>query len=343
MEIKGIKLSSLIIIAGLALLGCHPQPRAGRRQGTVVLSSSPTGGGATSGSGTYDKNTVITLQAFPAQDYAFDHWSDGPTNAQRTFTVPRGTTRFTAYFIFPPPPPPVQYGTIATQVSPPNSGYVQGAGTYKVGDTAKLTAVAYTNWLFDKWQDGINLNPRSVSISAATTVLFVANFFTNPPPPPPTNQYSTVHTDVSPGGSGNVTGGGYTGVGSFLVLSATPNKGWRFAQWQDAITDNPRTVQVMTNDTWYTAFFLTNQPTPHQVALAWTYSTSTNPAIAYYNLYFGTNQASYKNFVNVGLTNQATVTNLTGGLTYYYSVTAVDRNAMESAYSNQVTNTVPSP
>lgn len=53
--------------------------------------------GTTTGSGTYQYGTSLTITATPAECYRFVNWSDGDTNASRTITV-TGNTTYTAIF-----------------------------------------------------------------------------------------------------------------------------------------------------------------------------------------------------------------------------------------------------
>lgn len=53
---------------------------------------------------------------------------------------------------------------------------------------------------------------------------------------------------------GTVTGGGTYNGGATATLTATPNTGYHFVQWQDGNTQNPRTITV-TGDATYTAAF----------------------------------------------------------------------------------------
>ena len=53
---------------------------------------------------------------------------------------------------------------------------------------------------------------------------------------------------------GEVEGGGIYNYGTFVHLTATPHSYYRFTQWSDGNTDNPRTVKVTGNAT-YTAEF----------------------------------------------------------------------------------------
>jgi fibronectin type 3 domain-containing protein len=81
--------------------------------------------------------------------------------------------------------------------------------------------------------------------------------------------------------------------------------------------------------------------TPHTVALTWTASTST---VSGYNVYRGTtSNGPYTTKLNSSLvtSDQYTDSTVVSGQTYYYVVTSVDSNNVESADSNQATAVVP--
>jgi hypothetical protein len=88
---------------------------------------------------------------------------------------------------------------------------------------------------------------------------------------------------------------------------------------------------------------VTSSPSPHSVSLSWTASTS--PNIAGYNVYRGTVSGGPYAKVNSSLVPGTTYsdTNVSAGQTYYYVATAVDSNNNESAYSNQAPATIPTP
>lgn len=62
---------------------------------------------------------------------------------------------------------------IYAKVSDPKSGIVLGAGSYKIGSTATLTAVCRSGYAFKCWQDGNKDNPRTVTVD--DTVTYVAD------------------------------------------------------------------------------------------------------------------------------------------------------------------------
>ena len=79
----------------------------------------------------------------------------------------------------------------------------------------------------------------------------------------------------------------------------------------------------------------------HSVSLNWNASTSSN--VTGYKVYRGTTSAGpYTLLSNVGATS-ATDNNVVSGLTYYYVVTAIDSNNVQSSYSNQVQAVIPIP
>ena len=67
----------------------------------------------------------------------------------------------------------------------------------------------------------------------------------------------TITTAVNDESMGSVTGEGEYEKDSEITLTATANSGYRFAQWSDGNTDNPRIVTVTENKT-YTAEFELN-------------------------------------------------------------------------------------
>jgi hypothetical protein len=74
-----------------------------------------------------------------------------------------------------------------------------------------------------------------------------------------------------------------------------------------------------------------------RVTLAWDRNSETN--IAGYKLYRGTVPSVYTDVVNVGNVTTASVSNLAGGVTYRFAVTAYNTAGVESDYSSEITFT----
>ena len=73
------------------------------------------------------------------------------------------------------------------------------------------------------------------------------------------------------------------------------------------------------------------------VTLQWDPNTETD--MAGYKVYYGTASRSYSAPISLGLQSSYTIAGLTAG-TYYFAVTAFNRDGLESAFSNEVSTTV---
>ncbi len=80
---------------------------------------------------------------------------------------------------------------------------------------------------------------------------------------------------------------------------------------------------------------------PHSVQLSW--SASTSPNVAAYNIYRGTSSAGPFEKITPAPVSDTTYSDTTvvAGGTYYYAVTSVDSSGQESAYSNVAEVEVP--
>ena len=66
--------------------------------------------------------------------------------------------------------------------------------------------------------------------------------------------YNTVVVNSANAAQGSVSGGGAFVTGTQRTISASPHTGYRFLQWNDGITTNPRSI-IVTSDTSFTAYF----------------------------------------------------------------------------------------
>lgn len=121
-----------------------------------------------------------------------------------------------------------------------------GAST---GDTGILYAVAPNGKKFAKWIRGskeYTTNPLELGSGGITNYTYEPVFESLP-------KY-TLSVNASPETGGTVTGSGSYTEGTAVALKATPNAGYKFKQWSDGNTQNPRTVTVAGNAS-YTASF----------------------------------------------------------------------------------------
>jgi hypothetical protein len=76
-----------------------------------------------------------------------------------------------------------------------------------------------------------------------------------------------------------------------------------------------------------------------KVTLAW--DPSADSTVVGYRLYHGTQSAVYTNMTDIRNITSTTISNLVQGGTYYFAVTAYDAAGLESAFSGEISYTVP--
>lgn len=74
-----------------------------------------------------------------------------------------------------------------------------------------------------------------------------------------------------------------------------------------------------------------------EISLAW--EANSEPALAGYNIYYGTASGEYSHRIDVGNTTEYTVEDLKEGETYYFAATAYDRYGNESDYAGELVHT----
>jgi fibronectin type 3 domain-containing protein len=79
--------------------------------------------------------------------------------------------------------------------------------------------------------------------------------------------------------------------------------------------------------------------TGNGVTLAW--DRSPDSSVTGYRIYYGAASGNYTNSVAVGNVTTNAVQGLTGGITYFFAVTAYDASGLESSFSNETSYTAP--
>ena len=111
-------------------------------------------------------------------------------------------------------------------------------------NTAIIEALPREGYQFAAWHDGNTDNPRTIIVTQDTT--YIANF------EPLTTYQLSVNYDPK---QGHISGTGEYYPNEEATLTVTPLGGYRFKQWGDGNTDNPRTI-IMTQDTTLEALFI---------------------------------------------------------------------------------------
>lgn len=81
--------------------------------------------------------------------------------------------------------------------------------------------------------------------------------------------------------------------------------------------------------------------TGQSVSLGW--QASTDPSVTGYNVYYGTASQNYTNEVSTGNATSVTISGLVPGTTYYFAGTSYNSQNQESAFTTEVSYTVPLP
>jgi hypothetical protein len=110
--------------------------------------------GTVDGAGVFTHGDTATFTAKAAEGYHFSKWSDGNTDNPRTLVV-TDSVKFTAVFDI----------NVYKVEAKAENGTVEGAGEYKHGEVATLTAKAADGYHFSKWSDGNTDNPRKVTVT----------------------------------------------------------------------------------------------------------------------------------------------------------------------------------
>jgi uncharacterized repeat protein (TIGR02543 family) len=137
---------------------------------------------------------------------------------------------------------------VTASVAPVGTGAVGGAGTYREGSAATLTATPDSNHLFSSWSGDISStsNPLTFTVGAQNYSV-VANFVP---------RTFSVAAAVTPVGTGTVTGAGAYTTGATAVLLATPAANHTFIGWSGDATGSANPISLsVTRDLSVTAQF----------------------------------------------------------------------------------------
>ncbi len=223
---------------------------------TYVIHTVSYAGGTVDGAGEYEQGSSVTLTATPQSGYFFVRWTENneqiSTDESLTFIADRNRI-FSAYFA------PITQPTYIINTSATVGGTAIGGGKYAEGSFVTLTATPESGYLFIGWTE----NGEQVSSDESFTFVveqdrtFVANF------EPISNPTYTVQVISTQGGT--VEGGGSYEKGTYIMVNAVPDNGYRFLCWEEdgeqAIPDANITFMVYRNRTLVAVF----EPIPKPV------------------------------------------------------------------------------
>lgn len=202
---------------------------------TIIVSSANTAWGNVTGGGTFSYGETTICTAIPEVGYHFTQWNDGNTSNPRIVTADSNIS-LTAMFAAN------QY-TVTVMSNDTIKGTVSGGGTYDYNQQVYIIAIPNSSYAFSQWSDGNTDAYRQITVTQ--NVSYTAVF---------TDAYFNITAQSNNDAYGIVIGGGSYSTGSSVTLTAIANPGYHFEQWSDGNTDNPRTITVTGNMTYYAQF-----------------------------------------------------------------------------------------
>ena len=193
---------------------------------------------------TYGHGTTVELTATPNTGYNFVNWSGDASGSANPLTITMdGNKNITANF-------DINTYTLTTSATNGTINRNPDQASYAYGTSVQLTAVPNTGYHFVSWSGhaGGSENPLTITMDGDKNI--TANFAIN------TYTLTTNATNGTVSKNPNQTTYNH---GTTVQLTATPNSGYRFANWSGDVSGsaNPITV-TMDNNKNVTANFVAN-------------------------------------------------------------------------------------
>ncbi|MGE0077819.1 MAG: LamG-like jellyroll fold domain-containing protein [Bacteroidales bacterium] len=211
---------------------------------TLNLTANPKNAGTVTGAGNYLSGAEITLTATANEGFAFKNWTNGENVVNQTenftYTMPATNTNLSANF------EPI---TFTLSYSAGEHGSISGITPQTVNygtDGTSIEAIPDQGYRFVNWSDSSTDNPRTdknVTNNISVTANFEAIIFTL--------SYSAGEHGSISGITPQTVNYGTDGTS----IEAIPDQGYRFVNWNDGSTDNPRTDKNVTDNISVTANF----------------------------------------------------------------------------------------
>lgn len=232
---------AVVALAGLITGGFFLFKSCDSKVRITVISSDETMG-TVKGSGKYEFNKLVTIEANANEGYRFVSWDDGNTKNSREILT-KGNATYRAIF------EKIRNVKITVKPSDSSMGSVSGDGIYDSMSTVSIGAEPKDDCRFVSWDDGNIENPRT--FVAKQDVSFTAVFEKNPSPPSPTVTITAIPSDST---MGTVRGGGTYDSMITISIEAIANKGYEFDSWNDGNIENSRNVITGRDETYVAKF-----------------------------------------------------------------------------------------
>jgi len=192
---------------------------------TVAVSSNPLLGGTTTGGGTFNSGTSVTVAAVPNVGFTFTNWTEGTTivstSANYLFTITGNRTLVANYSAIP--------YTVAVSSNPLAGGITSGGGVFNSGTSVTVTASPSVGYTFTNWTEGTTVVSSIANYQFTITGnrILVANY---------TPITYTVAVSSNPLIGGTTSGGGTFNSGASVTVHAVANAGYTFTNWTEGTT-----------------------------------------------------------------------------------------------------------
>ncbi len=219
----------------------------------ITLTANPADGGNVSGSGTFNHGTIRSVNAFEADGYEFENWTENgevvSTNSQYILVVTENKNLVANFSSVD-----TETFTISATSSPAEGGSASGTGSFEEGQQANLEAHANTGYTFTNWKE------NGTTVSSEPNYSFTVTGDRNLTAHFSTNTYA-IALDAQPSDGGSVTGGGSYEFGETATVSASAGNGYTFTNWKEngtTVSSEPNYSFTVTGERNLTAHFSTS-------------------------------------------------------------------------------------
>lgn len=212
----------------------------------VTTTVDPNEGGTTSGDGTYNYGSAVTVTATPSEGYTFQCWMENgevlSENAEYSFDI-YADRNLEAVFS-------LNQHEVTTRVYPREAGTPVGAGTYDYGTEITVSVEEKYGYTFDGWYKDTAINEYvdrvtkdlAFNVTVTEDLQYVARFLVN--------TYE-VTTEVDSNGGGTTSGDNTYKYKDHATVEAIAKAGYAFVGWYEndiLVSENAQyTFEVETN------------------------------------------------------------------------------------------------
>ncbi|MHB9130466.1 MAG: InlB B-repeat-containing protein [Armatimonadota bacterium] len=209
---------------------------------TVQATVSPNDAGAVEGDGVFKPGETVSLRAVPKKGWRFDRWlGDFSGTVNPALLTTRCDMNILASFV-------ISEVSLSIKCKPTDAGRIQGAGTYKPGETVTVKAHPQPGWEFERWSGDLQGTSNLLTLMLNSSKNLVANFRRGAASDQ--QQQFQVTLSVDPPGSGGVSGAGSYTKGEIIKLQAYSSDplGWQFDHWSGKVGGSRNPLEMQVND-----------------------------------------------------------------------------------------------